>query len=185
MWQAISKRSRQTHSQYIAVLVIISIALGSLLGFILFYDMSLDSLWYSKRLSSQDTHDYFVKSYKLHVSDGILEMEGYYTIGNLTHRASLKLNGLDVLLNDLKPKFLNDPKLEKALLSDQNFFIHDRNMKDVNCRLIINWNESETKIASDMSALQPRRNPLGPLDYINRTSDCQTFIHERGYEFFN
>ena len=176
----ISKRTGHLHLKCVAHFAII-LTLGSLLCFMAYYNMLIDSSWYSKMFSSQGTHDYFVKSYQLHVSDGILEMKGYYTIGNLTHRASLKLNGLDVLLNDLKSKFLNDPKLEKALLPDQNFFVHDRNVKDINCRLIINGNESETKIASNMSALQPRKNPIGPMDYINRTSDCQTFIHERGY----
>ena len=108
-------------------------------------------------------------------------MHGYYWTYNNAHHTFLKLNGLDVLLNDIKPKLLSDPKLEKAFLPYQSFFLQDRNVKDVNCRLIINGNETETKIASNKSLTQPRRNPLSPLDYLNKTKDCKTFIAERGY----
>ena len=142
---------------------------------------SIDLTLYTSTFAFQDAHNYFVKSYHFNVSNGILEMNGYYLTDNNTHHASIKLNGLDVLLNEIKPKLLNDPKLEKAFLPFQSFFLQDRTVKDVNCRFIINGNETETGIASNKSLTQPRRNPLAPNDYINKTLDCRTFIADRGY----
>ena len=53
----------------------------------------------------------------------ISSYEGYYLTGNNTHRASLDVSGLDVLLNHIRPKSINDPKLEKAQLPYQAFFL--------------------------------------------------------------
>ena len=103
-------------------------------------------------------------------------MTGYYLSGNHTYRASVKLNGLDILLNGIRLDKLNDPKLETADLPDQKYFIHSRNVKYVNCRLVINGDETETKKASNMAAIQPRTNPIGAKDYINKTLDFNTFV---------
>ena len=137
--------------------------------------------WNRNASAAKDTHDYFVTNYKLNASDGILETRRYYLIDNNTHHASIKLNGLEVQLDDINSKLLIGPKSEKKFLPYQSFFLLDRTVKDVNCRLIINGNETETKIASNKSLTQPRQNPLGQLDYINKTKDCKTFIAERGY----
>ena len=128
--------------------------------------------------SSQVFHSYFVKSYKF--SDGSLEMKGYYSAGNHTRDASVKLEGLGVLLNDIRPKIINDPKLEEAVLPDQKYFIQDRTVKEVNCNAIINGDLVETRRASNMSA-QPRKFELNATDYINMTNNCQEFIDKRGY----
>ena len=129
--------------------------------------------------SSQVFHSYFVKSYKF--SDGSLEMRGYYSAGNQTRAASVKLEGLGVLLNDIRPKIINDPKLEEAVLPDQKYFIQDRTVQDVNCRAIINGDQNETRLASNISASQPRKFELNATDYINMTENCQEFKDNRGY----
>ena len=103
------------------------------------------------------------------------------TYTNDTHYAPIKRNGLDTLLNDIRPKLLHDPKLKQAFLPSQSFFLQDRTVKEVNCRLLINGNVAEAKIASNKSLLQPRRTSIGPKDYVKKTSNCKRFIAERGY----
>ena len=179
-WQSISNHSSRLFSIRTATFVVI-LTLCSICCFIAYYRPSFDFAWYSKRFIYQDNHDYFVKSYRLQSSEGIMEMTGYYLSGNHTYRASVKLNGLDILLNVIHLDRLNDPKYETADLPDQKYFIHSRNVKDVKCRLVINGDETETKKASNMATVQPRTNPNGPMNYINKTLDCNTFIAERGY----
>ena len=145
------------------------------------YNISAKKNWNTNSYPYRDTHDNNVKGYRLNTSEGILETLGYYATENTTHNASLKLTGLHLLLNDIKPKIRDDHKLEKALLSNEKFFLQDRTVADVNCRLIINGNETETRLASKNSKSQPRQNPLLPIHYINKTLDCKTFITERGY----
>ena len=108
-------------------------------------------------------------------------MKGHYMKDNITLESELKIEGMDVLLNDIKPKLLNDPKLEMVTFPDQRYFQHDRNVKDVNCRLIINGDVNETMLASNYSATRPRKGALDPEDYMNLTTDCAAFIHKRGY----
>ena len=120
---------------------------------------------------------FFVKSFTF-IND-TLEMRGHY-IGQ-KDECRLNLEGMDVLLNDIKPKLLNDPKLETATLPDHIYFQHDRTVKDVNCKLIINGNENETIFASNYSATRPRKEILDHNDYINLTADCTTFKDKRGY----
>lgn len=132
-----------------------------------------------RSFNSQVFHNYFVKSYKF--DDGVLEMKGHYSNGNLTYDAAVKLEGLGVLLNDLRPKLINDPKLEKAVLPDQKYFMQDRKVQDVNCNLIINGDANETLLASNLSDSKPRIGVLGPVDYINMASNCKSFIDKRGY----
>ena len=92
----------------------------------------------------------------------------------------LKL-GLDVQLTIPNRKLLNDPKIKEAFLPDRKLFEKDRNVKDVNCRAIINGDDNEIKKASNKSASQPRVKLLSPMDYMNLTSNCGTFISKRGY----
>ena len=108
-------------------------------------------------------------------------MKGHYMKDNITLESELKIEGMDVLLNDIKPKLLNDPKLEMVTFPDQRYFQHDKNVKDVNCRLIINGDVNETMLASNYSATRPRKGALDPEDYMNLTTDCAAFIHKRGY----
>ena len=107
------------------------------------------------------------------------EMRGHF-IGEKDERR-LKLEGMDVLLNDIKPKLLNDPKLEAAALPDHIYFQQDRTVKDVNCKLIINGDGNEAKFASTYSATKPRKEILDLNDYINLTADCTAFKDKRGY----
>lgn len=139
----------------------------------------IDSPARIRSFNTQLFHNYFVKSYNF--NNGVLEMKGYYSGNNLTYDASVKLEGLGVLLNDLKPEIINDPKLEKAVLPDEKYFMQDRTVKDVNCNLIVNGDDAETKLASNLSATVPRMGVLGPADYMNLTSDCPAFKEERGY----
>ena len=122
---------------------------------------------------------FFVNSYTF--VHGTLEMRGHYIEENTKDERRLKLEGMDVLLNDIKPKLLNDPKLETATLPDHIYFQQDRTVKDVNCKLIINGNENETKFASNYSATRPRKEILDHNDYINLTANCTTFKDKRGY----
>ena len=92
----------------------------------------------------------------------------------------LKL-GLNVQLTIPNRKLLNDPKIKEVFLPDKKFFEQDRNVKDVNCRAIINGDDNEIKKASNKSASQPRDKLLSPMDYINLTSNCGNFISNRGY----
>ena len=131
-----------------------------------------------RHLKRFDSYTYFVKSYKF--SDGSLEMKGFYSTGNYTHDASLKLEGLEILLNDFKPEIINDPKLEKAVLPYQKYFMHDRTVSDVNCRAIINGDQAETRLASNLST-QPRKFKISTTDYTNMTKNCQDFKENRGY----
>ena len=179
MWYAIAKLTRQPFSNCIVILAIMfTIGLSTQ-----YFYTSIDTTWYPNTYNFKDIYDNIVKSYKFNVSDVVLEMKGYNLTTNNTDNATIKLNGLDVRLNKLKRlhRLLNDPKLDKPLLPFKSFFLQDRIVKDVNCRLIINGNELETKIASNKSIAQARRNHLGPKDYINKTLDCKTFIAERGY----
>ena len=76
---------------------------------------------------------------------------------------------------------INNPKLKEVFLPDRKFFVQDRNVKDVNCKAIINGDGNETKRASNKSASQPRGSLLSPMDYINLTTNCGKFIAKRGY----
>ena len=53
-------------------------------------------------------------------------------------------------------ELINDPKLKEVFLPDRKFFVQDRNVKDVDCKAIINGDGNETIIASNKSASQPR-----------------------------
>ena len=119
MRHTIAKLTAHPNSRCFAILAVFCI-IGS---FAQYYYWPIDSTLYSNKFPFQDHHAYFVNSYKLNVSNGILEMKGYYLTGNNTHRASLDVNGLDVLLNHIRPKSINDPKLEKAQLPYQAFFL--------------------------------------------------------------
>ena len=122
---------------------------------------------------------FFVNRYKF--VHGTLEMRGHYMGKNITEERGLKIEGMDVLLNEIKPKLLNDPKLEAAALPDHIYFQQDRTVKDVNCKLIINGDENETKFASTYSVARPRKEVLEHKDYINLTANCTTFKDRRGY----
>ena len=182
----IAKLTGQSYRKCIAILLFIFI-LGNVIQYHFttldkyWYNTSNDKHWYRSTFTYRDVHEFYVKGYKFNISEGVLETLGYYSTNGSTHHASIKLRGLDILLNDIKPKILNDPKLEKAVLPYEKFFIQDRTVEDVNCRLIINGNLTETKLASNKSVSQPRRNPLLPIDYINKTSDCKVFVAQRGY----
>lgn len=153
--------------------------LGCLFYLSEYYSVFLETPARIRSFNSHIFHNYFVKSYKFY--NGVLEMKGYYSGNNITYNAGVKLEGLGVLLNDLKPELVNDPKLEEAVLPDGKYFTEDRHVKDVNCNLIVNGDEEETKIASNISESEPREGVLGPVDYINLTSNCLSFIYKRGY----
>ena len=78
-------------------------------------------------------------------------------------------------------ELINDPKLKEVFLPDRKFFVQDRNVKDVDCKAIINGDGNETIRASNKSASQPRDILLSPMDYMNLTSNCGKFITKRGY----
>ena len=179
-WKSISNQPSRLFSIRTAIFMLI-LTLCNICCFIVYFRPSFDFAWYLKRFTYLDNHDYFVNSFRLRSSKGIMEMTGYYLSDNHTYRASVKLNGLDIVLNGIRNGKLNDPKYETADLPDQKYFIHSRNVKDVNCRLVINGDETETKKASNMAAIQPRNNPTGAMDYINKPLDCNTFVAERGY----
>ena len=140
---------------------------------ILSFEMPKDTITFNPKAFPR----FFVKSFTF-IND-TLEMRGHY-IGE-KDECRLKLEGMDVLLNDIKPKLLNDPKLEAAPLPDHIYFQQDRTVKDVNRKLIINGNENETEFASNYSATRPRKEILDHNDYINLTANCTTFKDKRGY----
>ena len=78
-------------------------------------------------------------------------------------------------------ELINDPKLKEVFLPDRKFFVQDRNVKDVDCKAIINGDGNETIRASNKSASQPRDILFSPMDYMNLTSNCGKFITKRGY----
>ena len=155
------------------------IILGCLFYLSEYYYLILEAPGRIKSLNSHVFHSYFVRSYRF--NNGRLEMTGQYKGKNITHDAALNVEGLEVFLNDMRPKLLNDPKLEVAFHPDQIYFLQDRNVKDVNCKLIIDGDKNETAKASNYSVTRPRKEELNPDDYINMTSNCSAFIHNRGY----
>ena len=88
---------------------------------------------------------------------------------------------VETLLTVPNRKLSNNPKLKEVVLPDRKFFVQDRNVKDVNCKAIINGDGTETNKASNKSASKPRESLLSPMDYMNLTSNCEKFIAKRGY----
>ena len=78
-------------------------------------------------------------------------------------------------------KLINVPKFKEVFLPDRKLFVRGRNVKDVDCKAIINGDRNETKRASNKSASQVRINLLSPIDYMNLASNCGNFIAKRGY----
>ena len=177
-WNRLPIERTRPALKYSAAITFI-IMLGCLFYLSEYYTLLLKAPKNIQRVSPYSFPRFFVKVYKF--TQGTLEMKGHYMKDNITLESELKIEGMDVLLNDIKPNLLNDPKLEMATFPDQRYFQHDRNVKDVNCRLIINGDVNETMLASNYSATRPRKGALDPEDYINLTTDCAALIHKRGY----
>ena len=72
MRQTIAKLTGHPNARCFAILVVFC-SVGS---FIQYNYRPVDFTLYSNKLAFQDHHAYFVNSYKLNVSNGILEMKG-------------------------------------------------------------------------------------------------------------
>ena len=170
----------RTYSQCVAFIVVL-VSIGQVIQYHytsvdkFSYNLSADKTWDKTLRHFLPNKAYYVKHYLLNLSEEILDTWEHL------HNASLKLKGLDLLLNDIKPKSLEDPKLERTPVSYEKFFQQDRTLRDVNCMYMIDGNKTEIKLASKKSKSQPRQNPVSYIQYINKTLDCEAFITERGY----
>ena len=78
-----------------------------------------------------------------------------------------------------------EPTLSEEKSHDEagsRYFLQDRNVKDVNCKLIIDGNQKEIRKANKFGKRSlMRQENLSDGDYINMTRNCSKFIQRRGY----
>ncbi|XP_045209189.2 beta-1,3-galactosyl-O-glycosyl-glycoprotein beta-1,6-N-acetylglucosaminyltransferase-like isoform X1 [Mercenaria mercenaria] len=117
---------------------------------------------------------------KYNLTNEVLELKGYFNGSEQSNIESVYIKGLSNLINQAKPFIVSDEKLEHAYLEKDNFFKVDRSVKEVNCRAIIDGNDNETLKAENASETN-KKVGVTAEKYIQMTSNCSTFISERGY----
>ena len=91
-------------------------------------------------------------------------------------------NNEDAELDHLDSNHNAEPTLSEEKSHDEagtRYFLQDRNVKDVNCKLIIDGNQKEIRKANKFGHM--RQENLSDGDYINMTRNCLKFLQRRGY----
>lgn len=95
---------------------------------------------------------------------------------------TLQLEGLTSYMNLVKPKILNDEKLQGAIRRKDDHFYDKRIVTDVDCRALISGSGNESYYADkNETDWFETKIPIEPEVYMNMTKNCSTFIKQRGY----